>query len=173
MTVFLVTKVRTQRPNQASVGALGAALAQKAARANEAIEAKRDAMASEGKPDEEVEAAIAPLNAAAAEVSTAQAKLSAVVAAQSSPPAALLQFASSELAEKLDAELGSTITDHSIFDAHGERESVCMCAQICADAGTRTAHTSSSATPDLWYGWRVRSTQVGEGVHGGHGVAGS
>jgi hypothetical protein len=147
VTVFLVTKVRTQRPNQASVGALGAALAQKAARANEAIEAKRDAMASEGKPDEEVEAAIAPLNAAAAE--------------------------SSELAEKLDAELGSTITDHSIFDAHGERESVCMCAQICADAGTRTAHTSSSATPDLWYGWRVRSTQVGEGVHGGHGVAGS
>eukprot|EP01049_Picozoa_sp_SAG25_P010552 SAG25_NODE_1166_length_3715_cov_2.299502_1_plen_48_part_10 len=48
MTVFLVTKIRTQRPNQASVGALGAALAQKAARANEAIEAKRDAMASEG-----------------------------------------------------------------------------------------------------------------------------
>ena len=61
------------------------------------------------------------LDAERATVGTAQAKAAAAVAAAKSPVAALLQFASGELAEALDAEKGDVVTDHAIFNAHARR----------------------------------------------------
>lgn len=88
---------------------------------NEKIEQTRDSLAGAGKDEATIEAAVAELDAQSASLNNMQAKLSAIVAAGAGASEALLKFAQSEVAEKLDAEKGSTIIDHAIFDAHARK----------------------------------------------------
>lgn len=98
-----------------SAAALERELVEQTVALNEELEAARDAL---DKSDAAKAKRLAELTQQAARLGSLLARLKALAAASESPIEALFRFAGSELGETLDAEKGSTVTDHQIFNAH-------------------------------------------------------